>query len=77
MEKHEFGFKQKSLEDKKYYIYPNCKESLLAAIKDGYKLEYDTMEVAEYGHHRIWIPYDGEVNEHYTCYRMIPKEDEQ
>ena len=45
-------------------------------IKDGYKLEYDTMEVANNGHHRIWIPYSGEVDEHYTCYRMIPKEEE-
>lgn len=75
MEKHEYGFKHLS-HDKKWYIYPNNKENLLKAINDGYKLEYDTNEIS--GRHKIWIPYDGEVNnitDHFTCYRIIPKED--
>ena len=76
MEKHKYGFKQFSIEDKKYYIYPNCKENLLKAIKDGYKLEYDTNEISDFGHHKLWIPYDGEIKEHFVCYRLIPKEEE-
>ena len=71
MESHEYGFKHLS-HDKKWYIYPNNKENLLKAINDGYKLEYDTNEIS--GRHKIWIPYSGEINEHYTCYRMIPKD---
>lgn len=76
MEKHKYGFKQFSIVDKKYYIYPNCKESLLNAIKDGYELEYDTDEITGYGHHKIWIPYKGIIIEHYTMYRIIPKEED-
>ena len=72
MEKHEFGFKHWSVEDKRFYIYPNCKENLLKAIEDDYQLEYDTKEIS--GHQRIWAPYSGEINEHYTRYRMIPKD---
>ena len=78
MEEHEYGFKQWSQEELKFYIYPNCKESLLKAINDGYELEYDTNEIASYGHHKIWIPYDAKnigTNDHFTCYRIIPKED--
>ena len=71
MESHEYGFKHLS-HDKKWYIYPNNKENLLKAINDGYKLEYDTNEIS--GHQRIWAPYSGEINEHYTRYRMIPKD---
>ena len=78
MESHEYGFKIISRHNGKFYIYPNCKESLLTAINAGYKLEYDTNEISDYGHHKIWIPYDDEVSEisdHFTCYRIIPKED--
>ena len=48
------------------------KKNLLKAIEDGYQLEYDTKEIS--GHQRIWGPYSGEINEHYTRYRMIPKD---
>ncbi len=76
MEEHEYGFKHLS-HDKKWYIYPNCKENLLKAINDGYKLEYDTNEIS--GRHKIWVPCDSkitEITQHFTCYRMIPKEDD-
>lgn len=72
MEEHEYGFKHLS-HDKKFYIYPNSEENLLRAVKDGYKLEYDTNKIN--GRHRIWISYNGEINNHFTCYRMIPKVD--
>ena len=76
MKKHEFGFKHWSVEDKRFYIYANCKESLLKAIADGYTVEQDTDEISSYGHHKIWIPNDGKVIEHYTLYRIIPKEEQ-
>ena len=72
MESHEYGFKIISRYNGKFYIYPNCKENLLKAIEDDYQLEYDTKEIS--GHQRIWVPYSGEINEHYTRYRMIPKD---
>lgn len=74
MKENEYGFKHLS-HNKKWYIYPNCKENLLKAIEDGYQLEYDTNDVIDC--HKIWVPYDGEIEiiQHFTCYRMIPKEE--
>lgn len=70
MEEHKFGLKILSLD--KWYIYPNCKENLLKAISEGYDVEYDTNEISKEGHHKIWIPYYGEIVEHFSVYRLVP-----
>ncbi len=74
MEEHEYGFKHLS-HDRKWYIYPTCKEKLLQAVKDGYKLEFDTEEIK--ARHKIWVPYDEtkhNLDGHFTLYRIVPKE---